>query len=66
MTGSLLVLLAVILVLAIICTVVRKRAVRWLFTILAVLFWIGFLALLGFVIGYRVGDSGFHVLHLIF
>lgn len=59
-------MLAVLLVLAVLCTFLRTRAVRWLFTTLAVLFWIAFLALLGFAVGYRVGDSGMHLSHLLF
>ncbi|QSO54355.1 hypothetical protein JZ785_11635 [Alicyclobacillus curvatus] len=59
-------LLVIILIIAIACTWLRTKAVRWLFTILAVVFWIAFLGLLGFVIGYQAGTHGVHVLHLIF
>jgi cytosine/uracil/thiamine/allantoin permease len=55
-------LLILLLGIAILCTWLRKRAVRWLFTLLAVVFWIAFLALLGFVIGYQAGEHGLHIL----
>jgi cytosine/uracil/thiamine/allantoin permease len=55
-------LLILLLGIAILCTWLRKRAVRWLFTLLAVVFWIAFLALLGFVIGYQAGEHGVHIL----
>lgn len=54
-------LLILLLAIAIVCTWLRKKAVKWLFTLLAVLFWIAFLALLGCVIGYSVGEHGFKV-----
>ncbi len=66
MTGSQMLMLLVLLVLAVACTILRRRAVRWLFTTLAVIFWIAFLVLLGFVVGYHVGDSGIHVTHILF
>jgi len=59
-------LLVLLLVIAVACTYLRRKAVKWLFTILAVLFWIGFLALLGFVLGYHVGESGFHLSSILF
>jgi hypothetical protein len=55
-------LLVLLLGIAILCTWLRKRAVRWLFTLLAVVFWISFLALLGFVLGYQAGEHGLHIL----
>ncbi len=57
-------LLILLLVIAIVCTWLRRKYVKWLFTLLAVLFWIAFLALLGFVIGYSVGQHGFQVLKM--
>jgi cytosine/uracil/thiamine/allantoin permease len=59
-------LLIIILVLALLCTWLRKKAVRWLFTLLAIVFWIAFLALLGFVVGYSAGEKGFHITKLLF
>lgn len=59
-------LLVMILIIAILCTWLRTKAVRWLFTILAILFWIAFLGLLGFVMGFQAGTHGVHVLHYIF
>lgn len=59
-------LLVLLLVIALLCTYLRKKAVRWLFTLLAVVFWVSFLALLGFVIGYRAGLNGVHITHLLF
>lgn len=64
--GLLAFLLVIIIVLAILCTWLRKKAVRWLFTLLAITFWVAFLALLGFVIGYSAGEHGVHVLHVLF
>lgn len=59
-------LLVVLLVMAILCTWLRRKAVRWLFTILAVLSWVAFLALLGFVVGYQAGSHGVHILRYLF
>lgn len=59
------ILLILLLVLAILCSYLRRKAVRWLFTTLAVIFWIAFLALLGFVIGYQAGNS-VHLTKLLF
>ena len=60
-----LILLAVILgCLAILCAYLRKRAVRWLFTFLMIVFWIAFFVLLGIVVGYQAGLSGVKILHL--
>ncbi len=57
-------LLVVIGGLAVLCSYLRKHAVRWLFTVLMVAFWIGFVVLLGFVAGYQSGMHGVHVPHL--
>ncbi|MCL6446178.1 MAG: hypothetical protein K6T83_22490 [Alicyclobacillus sp.] len=54
-------LLVVMVLLACLCTWLRARAVRWLFTCLSVVFWIACLSLLGFVLGYRVGEHGVHL-----
>ena len=59
-------LLILLLVIAFLCTWLRRKAVRWLFTLLAIVFWVAFFALLGFVIGYTAGERGFHVLHVLF
>ncbi|WDL98044.1 hypothetical protein [Alicyclobacillus sp. ALC3] len=66
MTGAQMLMLLVLLVVAVACTILRRRAVRWLFTTLAVGFWIAFLILLGFSLGYHVGISGIHVTHILF
>lgn len=55
---SLYFLLVLLLILAVVCTYLRKKAVRWLFTLLSVVFWIAFLALAGFVLGYDFGMRG--------
>jgi len=59
-------LLVLLLVFAIGCMYLRRKAVRWLFTTLSVLFWIAFLLALGFVIGYDVGQSGLHLAKILF
>lgn len=59
-------LLVILLIIAVLCSWIRRKAVRWLFTILAVLFWIAFLSLLGFVIGYQAGLHGVHIMHYLF
>ena len=59
-------LLILLLVIALLTTWLRNKAVRWLFTFLAGLFWIAFLGLLGFVIGYHTGESGLHLTHVLF
>ncbi|QQE80305.1 hypothetical protein [Alicyclobacillus sp. SO9] len=59
-------LLVLLLLIAVLCTYLRRKAVRWLFTILAILFWIAFLALLGFVIGYHLGQDHLHLSKLLF
>ena len=66
MTGSQILLLSVLLVLAVACSILRRWAVRWLFTTLAVILWIVFLALLGFLLGYHVGNSDIHLSHILF
>lgn len=58
----LVILLVLLLAIAVLCTWLRRHAVRWLFTILAILFWIGFLAFLGFVLGFQAGTHGVHLL----
>lgn len=60
------VLLILLLVIALVCTYLRRKAVRWLFTTLAVIFWIAFLALLGFVTGYQMGNSNVHLAKILF
>lgn len=60
------VLLILLLVIVIVCIYLRRKAVRWLFTTLAFIFGIAFLALLGFMLGYQVGNSGVHVTHILF
>lgn len=62
----LVVFLVILLIIAILCSWLRRKAVRWLFTILAVIFWVAFCALLGFVIGYGAGFHGVHVLNYLF
>lgn len=59
-------LLILLLVIAIVSTYLRTKAVRWLFTLLAVLFWLAFLSLLGFVVGYHAGIRGVHITHILF
>lgn len=59
-------MLAIVLILAIVCTVLRRRALRWFFTFLSVIFWVAFLALLGFAIGYHMGVSGVSLTHILF
>lgn len=66
MTGSQILLLLVLLVLAVACSILRLRVVRWLFTTLALIFWIAFLALLGVALGYHAGSSGIHLSHILF
>ncbi|MCL6599092.1 hypothetical protein [Alicyclobacillus macrosporangiidus] len=56
-------MLVVLLAIAVLCSWLRRKAVRWLFTLLAVVFWIAFFALLGFVIGYSAGEHGVRILH---
>lgn len=63
---KLLLLLALLLVLAGVCTYVRWRTGRRLFTFLAVVTWVAFLALLGFVAGYQAGERGVHVARILF
>ncbi len=60
----LILLLVVIGGLAILCAYLRKYGVRWLFSVLMVVFWIGFFVLLGFAIGYQAGVLGIHPPHL--
>ncbi len=60
------VLLLVLLAMAILCLWLRKRAVRWLFTLLAVVFWVAFLVLFGFIIGYTAGVKGIHIVKALF
>ncbi|OFW75079.1 MAG: hypothetical protein A2201_13150 [Alicyclobacillus sp. RIFOXYA1_FULL_53_8] len=59
-------LLVVLLVIAVVSTYLRKKAVRWLFTLLAILFWLAFLSLFGFVVGFQAGTRGIHLTHLLF
>lgn len=59
-------LLAVLLILTVLSSWLRGKLWRPLFTVLAVLMGLAFFALLGFVVGYRVGNSGLHLTHLLF
>lgn len=61
----LVILLVLLAVLAIVCHALRKRAVRWLFSLLMYLFWISFIVLLGFTVGYQAGQHHFHLLHVL-
>jgi hypothetical protein len=56
--------LVIIGALAILCAYLRKRAVRWLFSFLMVIFWVSFFVLLGVVIGYQAGLHGVQILHM--
>ncbi|MCL6548137.1 MAG: hypothetical protein K6T30_04415 [Alicyclobacillus sp.] len=62
----LLFMLILLLVAALLSTYLRKRAVRWLFTLLSVVTWVAFLAILGFVGGYQMGEHGVHVARILF
>jgi len=61
----LVILLILLAVLAVVCHALRKRAVRWLFSILMYLFWIAFVVLLGFTVGYQAGQHNVHLLHIL-
>lgn len=63
---KLLLMLVVLLALALLCTWLRRRAARRLFTLLTVATWVAFLALLGFVAGYQVGERGVEVTRILF
>jgi hypothetical protein len=56
--------LVVIGAFAVLCAYLRKHAVRWLFTLLMVIFWIAFFVLLGVAVGYQAGTHGVQILHL--
>jgi len=58
----LIVLLIVIGLLAVLCGYLRRKAVRWLFTLLMVLLWVAFFLLFGYIIGYQAGIHGFSLL----
>lgn len=60
------ILLGLLLTLALLCTYLRRKAVRWLFTLLMVIFWILFLGALGYRVGYLAGLHGFHAAHVFF
>ncbi|MCF8566049.1 hypothetical protein LLE49_15085 [Alicyclobacillus tolerans] len=59
-------LLILLFVIAVLCTYLRRRVLRWLFTLLAVLFWLAFLLLFGFAVGYQAGTHNVHITHILF
>ncbi|WP_067931932.1 hypothetical protein [Alicyclobacillus kakegawensis] len=54
--------LVVMFLLAVVCWLVRKKTLRGLFATLAVLFFLAFMGLLGYDIGYQAGVRGVHIL----
>ncbi|MCL6631514.1 MAG: hypothetical protein K6T63_02685 [Alicyclobacillus herbarius] len=59
------VVVAVLFILAAVCWFLRRKVMRGLFATLAILFFLAFFALLGYIIGYQAGMHGVHVLDVL-